>query len=70
LDFEEFLAAVMRPAKDDGLNLRAMLGRQRKADVRGNSIGRLFLLVFLLYSPDPGPFTAAYCSLREPNGAI
>jgi hypothetical protein len=70
LDFDEFLAAVMRSAADSGLDLRAMLSRHRKAGVRGNSIGRLFLLVFLLYSPSPCPSIAAYCSLREPNGAI
>jgi hypothetical protein len=49
LDFDEFLAAATQPAADGGLDLRAMLNRHQKADVRGNAIGRLFLLVFLLY---------------------
>jgi hypothetical protein len=51
LDFDEFLAAVKLPSTHTGLDLRALLNRQRKADVDGNAVGRLFLLVFLLYIP-------------------
>jgi hypothetical protein len=35
----------------EGLDLRALLNKQRKAAVNGSAIGRLFLLVFLLYRP-------------------
>ena len=67
LDFDELLAVATRPAADGGLDLRAMLSRQREADVRGNAIGRLFLLVFLLYSPGPCPSTTPYLvSLTKP----
>ena len=48
IDFEEFLAAVNSPHTDD-FSLDDLVLQKRKFDLKAETLGRLFLLVFVMY---------------------
>ena len=68
INFDEFLAAVQTPS-DNGVDFSTVIVKARQAQITADAIGRVFLLVFLLYPGVTNKILEAFaCRDLGPSG--